>query len=97
MATATVPADTLQALLAPFEEAALPLHLIDLAPFCYVAGLGEQIGDGILICATDQETTVSLVQNGRLEDYRILPSRDRPGSRWPSSSSCAGKSGFSSI
>jgi general secretion pathway protein L len=73
VATATVPADTLQALLAPFEEAALPLHLIDLAPFCYVAGLGEQIGDGILICATVQETTVSLVQNGRLEDYRILP------------------------
>jgi general secretion pathway protein L len=73
VATATVPADTLQTLLAPFEEAALPLHLIDLAPFCYVAGLGEQIGDGILICANDQETTVSLVQNGRLEDYRILP------------------------
>ncbi len=73
VATATVTADTLQAILAPFEEAALPLHLIDLAPFCYVAGLGEQIGDGILICATDQETTVSLVQNGQLGDYRVLP------------------------
>ncbi len=73
VATATVTADTLQSMLAPFEEAALPLHLIDLAPFCYVAGLGEQIGDGILFCATDQEATVSLVQNGRLEDYRILP------------------------
>ena len=73
VATATVPADTLLNMLTPFEEAALPLHLIDLAPFCYVAGLGEQVGDGILICATDQETTVSLVQDGRLEDYRILP------------------------
>lgn len=73
VSAAAVPTATLQSLMGPFEEAALPLHLIDLAPFCYVAGLGEQIGDGILVCATGQETTVSLVQNGRLRDYRILP------------------------
>ena len=74
VATATVPTETLQSLLNLFEQADVPLHLVDLAPFCYTAGLGEQIGDGILVCATDQETTVSLVQNGLLVDYRILPS-----------------------
>jgi len=74
VATATVPTETLQSLLNIFEQADVPLHLVDLAPFCYTAGLGEQIGDGILVCATDQETTVSLVQNGLLVDYRILPS-----------------------
>ncbi|MBE0575272.1 MAG: PilN domain-containing protein [Desulfuromonadales bacterium] len=70
---AAVPRETLQSLLGPFEEADVPLHLVDLAPFCHVAGLGEQIGDGLLICATGQETTVSLVQKGTLADYRILP------------------------
>lgn len=70
---AAVPRETLQSLLSPFEEADVPLHLVDLAPFCHVAGLGEQIGDGLLICATGQETTVSLVQKGVLADYRILP------------------------
>ena len=74
VATATVPTVTLQSFLGLFEQADVPLHLVDLAPFCYVAGLGEQIGDGILICSTSQETTVSLVQNGLLVDYRILPS-----------------------
>jgi general secretion pathway protein L len=75
---AAVSTETLQSLLGIFEEADVPLHLVDLAPFCYVAGLGEQIGNGLLICTTDQETTVSLVQNGRLEDYRILPALAGP-------------------
>jgi general secretion pathway protein L len=73
VAAAAVPKETLQSLLDPFEKADVPLHLVDLAPFCYVAGFGEQVGDGLLICATDQETTVSLVQNGGLADYRVLP------------------------
>jgi len=75
---AAVPKEVLQSLLDPFEEANVPLHLVDLSPFCYVAGLGAQINDGILICATDQETTVSLVQDGRLGDYRVLPATASP-------------------
>jgi len=78
VAVAAVPTKTLQSLLEPFESADVPLQLIDLSPFCYVAGLGEQIGDGLLICATDQETTVSLVQNGCLIDYRALPATAEP-------------------
>jgi len=75
---AAVPTETIQSLLDPFESADVPLHMIDLSPFCYVAGLGEQVGDGILICATDQETAVSLVQNGCLMDSRVLPATAKP-------------------
>jgi general secretion pathway protein L len=80
VAVAAVPKETLQSLLSCFEEADVPLHLVDLAPFCYVAGFAEQIGDGLLICATDQETTVSLLQNGRQVDYRLLPAIAGPAS-----------------
>ncbi len=80
MAVAAVPRETLQSLLRSFEEADVPLHLVDLAPFCYAAGLGEHVGDGLLICATEQETTVSLLQDGDLVDYRILPAIADPTS-----------------
>ncbi|MDT8440032.1 MAG: type II secretion system protein GspL [Desulfuromonadales bacterium] len=70
---AAVPLASLQRLLAVFETANLPVHRIDLAPFAYAAGLGDQIGSGILLCATDRETTISLLENGRLRDYRVLP------------------------
>jgi general secretion pathway protein L len=72
VAVAAVPREILQSLLGTFEDADIPLHIVDLAPFCHVAGLGDQVGDCLLICATGQETTVSLLQNGQLADYRIL-------------------------
>jgi general secretion pathway protein L len=75
---AAVPTETLQSLLAVFEDADVPLHLVDLSPFCYIAGFGEEVSDGLVICATDQETTVSLVQNGCLADYRVLPATASP-------------------
>lgn len=71
--TAAVPRDTLETLLRHFDNAATPLHRVDLAPFCYAAVLGVQIGDGILVCATSQETTVSLLQGGQQTEYRALP------------------------
>ncbi len=70
---AAVPRETLTALLALVESAEVPLHRVDLAPFCHVASLGEQIGDGLLVCASQEETTVCLLQAGRLADYRVLP------------------------
>ena len=75
---AAVPTETFHSLLRVFEEANVPLHLVDLAPFSYVTGLGEQVDNGLLICATDQETTISLVQNGCLVDYRILAAFEKP-------------------
>jgi general secretion pathway protein L len=77
---AAVPREALQSLLSSFEEVDLPLHLVDLAPFCHVAGLGEHVGNGLLICASSQDTTLSLVRNGSQEDYRILPAIEGSGS-----------------
>ena len=75
---AAVPTEKLQSLLSDFEAADVPLHLVDLSPFCYIAGLGEAVSDGLVVCATDQETTVSLVQKGLLVDYRVLPAMPAP-------------------
>jgi general secretion pathway protein L len=75
---AAVPREILQSLLNSFEEIDVPLHCVDLAPFSHVAGLGEHVGDGLLICASGQETTISLVSNGHLEDYRILQALEDP-------------------
>jgi general secretion pathway protein L len=80
VSAAAVPKETLQSLLDLFENVDVPLHRIDLAPFCHVASLGEQIRNGILICATDQETTVSLLENGHLKDYRVLQATPEPAS-----------------
>src|SRR5210317_941936 len=75
---AAVPTETLQSLLTDFEAANVPLHLVDLSPFCYAAGIGEEISEGLIICATKQETTVSMLQKGRLTDYRVLPAIAEP-------------------
>ena len=70
---AAVPKETLESLLTLTEKAGVPLHRVDLAPFGYAASFGEQIGEGFLLCITEQETTVSLIQDGRLADYRLIP------------------------
>lgn len=70
---AAVPAARLRELLAVFEVASVPVHRVDLAPFAYVAGLGEQVGDGILLCATERDFSISRLENGRLRDDRVLP------------------------
>jgi general secretion pathway protein L len=75
---AAVPTETLQSLLTDFEAADIPLQRVDLSPFCYVEGLGQELNEGLIICATDQETTVSLVQNGHLADHRVLPAITSP-------------------
>jgi general secretion pathway protein L len=70
---AAVAKDAIEALLETFDAAELPLHRVDLAPYCYVAGLGKQIDDGLLVSSLEQELTIALVQDGQLRDYRVLP------------------------
>lgn len=70
--TAAVPKATLEPLLALFEDVDVPLHMVDLAPFCYAVGMGEQVGDAILVCATERETTVSHLKEGLVGEYRTL-------------------------
>ncbi len=69
---------TLQEFLEPFDAAEAPLQTLDLAPFAYVAGLRSRFTEGLLVCLCDREATVTLVREGRLVDYRLLP---EPGRR----------------
>ena len=70
---AAVPKTVLHEFLDPADEAGVPLHVLDLAPYAYVAGLTEWCSDGILVAANTIETTVSRIEAGHLVDYRLLP------------------------
>lgn len=70
---AAVPTAAVSELLAPFEAANVPLHSLDLMPFGLVAGIADRLGTAVLVCATGEETTVALVENGRLREHRLIP------------------------
>ncbi|MFA7384283.1 MAG: type II secretion system protein GspL [Desulfurivibrionaceae bacterium] len=59
--------------LAPFDAHGIPLHILDLAPYAYVAGLKDFLVDGILVSAMEQGTSLALVRAGEVLDYRQLP------------------------
>ena len=59
--------------LAPFDALGIPLHILDLAPYAYVAGLKEFLVDGILVSAMESGTSLALVRAGEVLDYRQLP------------------------
>ncbi|MCK4506900.1 MAG: PilN domain-containing protein [Desulfuromonadales bacterium] len=59
--------------LAPFDELGIPLHVLDLAPHAYVAGLKDFLTDGLLVCAMEQGTSLALISSGEVVDYRQLP------------------------
>jgi general secretion pathway protein L len=70
---AAVRTDTLEKTVDLFDGADIPVHIVDLAPFAYVRGLREHIPDGILACMDTLETTISLVAEGRVSAYRVIP------------------------
>jgi len=70
---AAVPTVAISGLLAPFEEGKVPLHVLDLMPFALLGGISDRLGDGILICTSGEETTISLVDHGDVRDYRLIP------------------------
>lgn len=70
---AAVPKNIIDEILDPADAAGIPLHILDLSPFAFFAGLDDQISDGILVSSNEAETTVSLIKAGRLIDYRLLP------------------------
>lgn len=59
--------------LARFDALGVPLHILDLAPYAYVAGLKPFLTDSILVCAMEQGTTLALVRAGEVQEYRQLP------------------------
>lgn len=70
---AALPIEVLQSFLSSFDEALLPLQVVDLSPFCYVAGLAELVGNALLVCATEQETVLARVVDRQITDFRVLP------------------------
>lgn len=61
--------------LVPFDALGIPLHILDLAPHAYVAGLKDFLADGILVCAMELGTSLAMVRSGEVLDYRHLPFR----------------------
>jgi len=59
--------------IAPFDAQGIPLHILDLAPYAYVAGLKDFLADGILVCAMEQEICLALIRSGEVIDYLQLP------------------------
>lgn len=59
--------------LAPFDAMGIPLHILDLAPYAYVAGLKNFLADGILVCAMEQEICLALIRSGEVLDYLQMP------------------------
>jgi len=70
---AAVPIVAIQEILDQTENCGMPLHVLDLAPFALFSGLGDQLTEGILLVASSNETTLSVVREGKLLEYRLLP------------------------
>lgn len=58
-----------------FQSAGYALHVLDLAPFVFVAGLQRHIEDGILACLSQGEITLSRISQGKVMEYRCFPQR----------------------
>ncbi|MBE0596321.1 MAG: PilN domain-containing protein [Desulfuromonadales bacterium] len=63
----------LESFLRVFDSSDIPLHILDLAPFALARGLKEHLGEAILVHLAARESTVCLVSDGRVLDYRLLP------------------------
>jgi general secretion pathway protein L len=70
---AAVRRETIAAFLAPFDAAAVPLQVLDLAPFATAGGLAPHLGDGLLATLGEQDLTLVRLRAGRVTDLRLLP------------------------
>lgn len=58
-----------------FRQAGRPLHLLDLSPFAYAAGLAETVPEGVLAVVLANEVTVAHVKAGQVLSFRAMPRR----------------------
>lgn len=56
-----------------FQQAGQPLHLLDLNPFAYAAGLAEAVPEGVLAVVMANEITVARIEAGRVLSFRAMP------------------------
>jgi general secretion pathway protein L len=72
-ALAAVPADRVAETLAPFDDAGIPLHLLDALPLAASCGLAELLPRGLLLILRERETVLCRLAQGQLADCRVLP------------------------
>jgi len=70
---AAVRAGAVAELTAAFDGAGIPLQTVDITPFALAAGLREEAQESVMIHLGDGETTLTLLQDGRPRDLRLLP------------------------
>jgi hypothetical protein len=75
---AAVRQEAVRACIAPFEETGHLPQIVDLAPFCYAAGLKKVFADGVLVSVEKSQGTVSLVENGQVREFRCHLFREEP-------------------
>ncbi|BCR05988.1 hypothetical protein DESUT3_30570 [Desulfuromonas versatilis] len=73
VAAAAVRQEVVREFLLPFDQAAIPLNFLDVAPFAFAGGLRESCPDGILLLLRAAEVTVARLAEGRVADYLLLP------------------------
>lgn len=62
-------------MLAVFQQAGQPLHLLDLSPFVYAAAFVEIIPEGVLGVVLASEVTVAYIRAGQVAAFRTMPRR----------------------
>jgi len=70
---AAVPAGTVAALVAPFDDAGVPLQVVDLLPAALAAGLAAEVGRGCAVLLSGGWGVLVAMAGGRPVDYRLLP------------------------
>jgi len=70
---AAVPKTTIAALLEPFQQNRLPLHILDLMPHALAGGIGDTIDTGLLICINEGEATLARLAGGQVAEHRHFP------------------------
>lgn len=70
---AAVPHGTLAAFLAPFESAAIPLQLLDLAPWPLAGGLASHFPDAVIVHLAAGGALLLRLQGGEVHGHRIVP------------------------
>lgn len=76
---ATADSEQIGELLAPFEQAKLPLQTLGLSPLTEAGGLRPWLSNGLLVLAHEQQLVLSLVQQGEVVHYETCgPTADDP-------------------
>lgn len=73
---AAVPASAVAAAVAPFDQAAIPLQVVDLLPAVLAATLSDLYGEGLALYVAAEWGLLLWHSAAGLEDYRLIPLQD---------------------